>query len=129
MKSRTYNRGFAALLWAAAALAGCGNDNPQPPTTSSGVFTGGSENSGGGGAAGSNSGGSNAGGSNTGGAAGSSSGGSAGSENCAGPNDCYACPPKVDEQFLNACTAAQCAPFDNVTRLPLYNNGNLPPLP
>jgi hypothetical protein len=48
---------------------------------------------------------------------------------CNGPNNCYKCPPLTEPQFLNHCTAAQCSPFDNVARLPLYNNGNLPAIP
>jgi hypothetical protein len=48
---------------------------------------------------------------------------------CDGPNGCYACPPKTGVQILNACSGSQCSPFDNVARLPLYNNGNLPPIP
>ncbi len=39
------------------------------------------------------------------------------------------CEPVQLDQFLNACTAVQCIRFDNVARLPLYNNGALPPLP
>ena len=46
-----------------------------------------------------------------------------------GLNGCYPCPPKTDIQFLNQCTTSQWAQFDNVARLPLYNNGNLPSLP
>jgi hypothetical protein len=32
-------------------------------------------------------------------------------------------------QFLNRCSASACYPFNNAARLPLYNGGNLPPLP
>lgn len=43
---------------------------------------------------------------------------------------CYACAPTDTPQFLNACTSAQCVPFDDVKRLThLLPNGRLPPLP
>jgi hypothetical protein len=37
------------------------------------------------------------------------------------------CLPVVEEHFLNKCTDG-CFPFDNAARLPLYVNGELPPL-
>jgi len=44
--------------------------------------------------------------------------------------NCYACKPSTSEQFLNACTSAACAPFDNHARLSnLTPSGELPPLP
>ncbi len=48
------------------------------------------------------------------------------------PANCYlltACEPDEDEHFLNGCTDGQCVPYDNPTRLPRFNGGNLPPLP
>lgn len=39
------------------------------------------------------------------------------------------CEPTQLTDYLNACTTVACETFDDVTRLPLYNNGNLPPLP
>jgi hypothetical protein len=43
---------------------------------------------------------------------------------------CYACAPMATPQFLNACTSAQCVPFDDVKRLThLLPKGGLPPLP
>lgn len=49
---------------------------------------------------------------------------------CDGPGGCYACPPTTQDQFLNACTDAAFAVFDNAARLPLLNaDGSLPPLP
>src|SRR6478735_4876488 len=48
---------------------------------------------------------------------------------CVGTNGCYACEPKQLVEFLNQCSGSQCAPFDNSTRLPLYDGGALPPLP
>lgn len=40
------------------------------------------------------------------------------------------CPPESQSDFQNACTAAQCAPFDNKSRLTkLGADGSLPPLP
>lgn len=91
------------------------NDNPKPPTFTTSASSSSSGQGGAGGAGG------------NGGEAGAA--GAGGSPNCAGPNGCYACPPKETDQYLNACTDSQCSPFDNVTRLPLYNGGNLPPLP
>ena len=37
---------------------------------------------------------------------------------CVDPSGCYACTPTSTTQFLNACTAGACAPFDNVARIP-----------
>ena len=48
---------------------------------------------------------------------------------CVGPEGCFSCEPEQTEEFLNACTDGSCFGFDNVARLPRYNNGNLPPLP
>lgn len=43
---------------------------------------------------------------------------------------CNACPPVETLDFENACTSAQCAPFDNKNRLTkLLADGTLPPLP
>lgn len=47
------------------------------------------------------------------------------------PANCFqhdVCEPTQDVDFLNGCTDEQCVPFDNVARLPRYNNGNLPAL-
>jgi hypothetical protein len=49
--------------------------------------------------------------------------------NCEGPNGCFDCPPTQNVHFLNACTDAQCAFFDNEARLPLYEGPDLPPIP
>lgn len=119
---------FAALALGITALAApaCDSDgNPTPPTTSSSGSGGSTTTSSGtGGTATTSS--SGTGGAGTGGA---NTGGGGGAPNCDGPNGCYSCPPTKNEQFLNACTSAQCSPFDNAARLPLYNNGNLPPVP
>jgi hypothetical protein len=129
-----------AFLLGCALLAACGDGgNPEPPgtttttdtTTSStsatgGTGTGGSTSSGGGGSTGGTT---SSGGGGTGGTVTTGGGGTGGAPNCDGPNGCYSCKPTVDVQFLNACTNAQCSPFDNVARLPLYNGGNLPPVP
>ncbi len=48
------------------------------------------------------------------------------------PKNCFdlaSCEPATTEDLLNGCTDVGCIPFDNVARLPRYNNGNLPPLP
>ena len=49
---------------------------------------------------------------------------------CTSPAGCFSCKPASLTDFLNACTDGQCAPFDNVARLPLYEPGKaLPPVP
>lgn len=108
----------------ANAITACSSgDNPTPPdtnfTTSSGTTTSATGTGGAGGGETSSSAATGTGGGGTGGAP----------PNCDGPNGCYSCPPKTGTQFLNACTGSQCSPFDNVARLPLYNNGTLPPIP
>jgi hypothetical protein len=119
---------FVALIAAAAgAFAACGDSgNPQPNpgfTSSSGTGGGASSTAGpGGGSVGGGGQGGNAGG------GGNGNGGGTGGD-CSGQSNCYSCTPHDTDQFLNHCTDAQCAPFDNVTRLPLYNGGNLPPVP
>ena len=48
------------------------------------------------------------------------------------PTGCFlqtVCEPTDDAHFLNGCTDGQCVPYDNVARLPRFNNGTLPPLP
>ena len=54
-----------------------------------------------------------------------------GGEACVGPDGCHDCAPKKPLEFLNACTDATCAAFDNSQkRLPLLtDDGELPPLP
>lgn len=114
---------FAILVSAGAtAFVACSSEsNPTPPdttfttsasTTTSATGTGG------------------AGGGSTSSSSATGTGGAGGAPpECNGPNGCYACPPKTGNQFLNACTSSQCSPFDDVARLPLYNGGNLPPIP
>jgi hypothetical protein len=135
----------AALLLALTLPVACSDDDenaqPAPPTfpttggsggSSAGASGGGSDAGSGGSDAGS--GGSSAGSGGDGGAAGTAgtagTGGAAGAGgNCQGENGCYACPPTTLEHYLNRCTGAQCVPFDDAARLPLYNGGNLPPVP
>jgi hypothetical protein len=65
------------------------------------------------------------------GAAGASDAG-AGDASCTDQDagSCYACSPKTQAQFLNACTSAACVPFDDQARLTkLTVSGELPPLP
>ena len=127
-----------ALSLAALTAPACGgDDNPKPSSSSSSSTT----SSGTGGAATTSTPGT--GGTGTGGAATTSSTGTGGAattsstgtgggdagQSCTGTDGCYACPPQTTSEFLNGCTNAQCSPFDNVARLPLYNNGNLPSLP
>jgi hypothetical protein len=43
---------------------------------------------------------------------------------------CFSCPPERGLEFENACTDAECAPFDNKARLTkLTADGKLPALP
>jgi hypothetical protein len=51
------------------------------------------------------------------------------SDECVGPNGCWACTPTTNDQFLNACSGS-CVTFDE-TRLNglLTADGGLPPLP
>lgn len=98
---------FVAALAASFAAQACGGgNNPTPPTSSTNSMGGG------GGATTS-----------------ASTGGGGGDPACTGKDGCYACAPQNNAQILQACTSAQCSPFDNVARLPLYNNGDLPPVP
>lgn len=122
----------ASLAPLALALAACSSDDneapsgpsifdPQPPSAGNGGTSGAGGTGGG-------TGGANAG---TGGAA-SGSGGTGGvAPNCLDPSGCFSasCAPQSTDQFLNRCTDSLCAPFDNAARLPLFNGGNLPPLP
>jgi hypothetical protein len=43
--------------------------------------------------------------------------------------ECYPCTPLTNEQLLNACTTAQCIPFDRARLTNLLPDGGLPPLP
>ncbi|MDB5218797.1 MAG: hypothetical protein JWO86_6724 [Myxococcaceae bacterium] len=42
---------------------------------------------------------------------------------------CYPCNPLITEQLLNACTGAQCVPFDRARLTKLLPDGGLPGLP
>jgi len=48
---------------------------------------------------------------------------------CLGKNGCYACAPKSDPDFFNACTDGRCVPFDNKRLHNLAADGTLKPLP
>lgn len=61
--------------------------------------------------------------------AGGASGGKASSDSCEGPKGCYSCDPQESTHYLNHCTESECEPFDNAARLPLLEDGKLPPLP
>ncbi len=51
------------------------------------------------------------------------------SDECVGPNGCWACTPTTNDQFLNAC-GGQCVTFDTTRVTPfLTADGSLPPLP
>jgi hypothetical protein len=42
---------------------------------------------------------------------------------------CYPCNPLTTDQLLNACTGAQCIPFDRARLTKLLPDGKLPELP
>lgn len=112
---------WSAALTSALALGvlACGDDSANPtPSTGSGTFTTtgtGQTTSTGGEGGGGDGGGDGQGGGEGGG--------------CTGDEGCYACEPTENDHFLDACTDSQCAPFDNDDRLPLYDGGELPPVP
>jgi hypothetical protein len=97
-----------------SSVAAC--DDSENPTPTSSTFTT-STGPGAGGNGGN-------GGSGDGGNAGGGTGG-----DCTSAEGCWDCAPTQNVHFLNACTDAACSPFDNVARLPLYNGGDLPPIP
>ncbi|HEY6725251.1 MAG TPA: hypothetical protein VI197_14550 [Polyangiaceae bacterium] len=43
--------------------------------------------------------------------------------------DLTACAPTRDAHVLNQCTESNCFAYDNAANLPLYNGGDLPPVP
>ena len=50
-------------------------------------------------------------------------------DECVGPNGCWACTPTTNDQFLNACSST-CISFDESRITPLLTaDGSLPPLP
>jgi len=52
------------------------------------------------------------------------------SDECIGPNGCWACTPTTNDQFLNSCGGGQCIGFDSTRVTPfLLPDGGLPPLP
>ncbi len=56
--------------------------------------------------------------------------GSTGSAACVGEDGCYACAPEQQEEYLNACTDAECVPYDNAQLQGLLlEDGSLPPVP
>jgi hypothetical protein len=57
------------------------------------------------------------------------SGGSGGKGGSGSTNECFDGEPEEVEQFLNRCTDSECEAFDNAERLPLLEDGELPPLP
>jgi hypothetical protein len=49
---------------------------------------------------------------------------------CLGPDGCFSCPPAAQAEFLNACTDAECIPYDNTPLLGLLQeDGSVPPVP
>lgn len=55
---------------------------------------------------------------------------STGTAGCVGPDGCFSCEPETPVEILNACTDAECVPYDN-TQLQglLEEDGSLPPVP
>lgn len=43
--------------------------------------------------------------------------------------DLSACSPTEEVHVLNQCTESNCFAYDNAANLPLYNGGDLPPVP
>jgi hypothetical protein len=140
MKTRrlSYPTRLALLcLPAAAALVvglapGCSSSNPSPP--SSGTSSSSSSGAGGAGGASTSASSTTTTASGTGGGGTSSSGGTGGGDGgpaCVpdgGATGCYSCPPKTNDEFLNACApnGDQCTHFDNATSLPFWDGGALP---
>jgi hypothetical protein len=55
---------------------------------------------------------------------------SSSSGGCEGPDGCYACAPETQVQFLEACTDAECIPYDNAQLEGLLEeDGSVPPVP
>ena len=42
---------------------------------------------------------------------------------------CFGCTPTTNPEFLNACSASACVPFDDTKRLANWDGGALPPVP
>ena len=147
---------YALLVGTAASLVvACGDDDDaDDPTTIPG--TGGSKATGGAGNEGGDAGSTATGGTSTGGTGGATggsggdagdtggvggvggapdapggggAGGEAGGASCEpqGEYECYPCAPTTIEQYLNQCSDAECAPFDNFDRIPGFD-GTLPEL-
>lgn len=66
-----------------------------------------------------------------GGSGGSGGGDGGGDPGCweSEPRVCFSCEPERNEEFLDACTDAQCVPFDNGKLTKLLPDGKVPPLP
>lgn len=120
----------------AVALQGCGSDDKQATPSSGGSTSGGAVGTAGStNHAGANNGGSSndAAGEGPGGAgpgpseAGAAGMGEAGAgPECTGPDGCYSCDPKTNNQFLNHCVEGGCpAHFDNSTLAKLNLVGTL----
>lgn len=125
MRTNNLKWALLACLVAAWGFAACGdnNSNPTPVTSSSSTTsttssTGSSTSttsSGMGGASSSST--------------GSSTSGMGGAGGAGGGGNCFKGTPKTEAEFLNQCTSADCAQYDN-TKLKLLNpDGSLPPLP
>ena len=130
------------IALSSSALHGCGDDDNESPsgdddggTAGKGGKGGSSASAGKGGAGGKSGSGASAGKGGASGKGGSGGkGGAAGSDedagmSCEGEKGCYACEPKSDEQYLNACTDAVCNVYDNSKLKKLGSDGKLPPIP
>ncbi len=134
MKTRPSIRTIAIFLSAsisvAAALAACGSSSGNPtPTGTGGATIVGSSATGTPASTTATTGTMTT--STTGGAGGttttSTTGGTGGS--CTGANDCYACAPSTNEEYLNACNGMTCQVFDVTKLTMLMQDGGLPALP
>lgn len=124
-KTSLLSLSLAISVTAAALFAGCGSSDDDAAPSNNVGFSG-QSGAAGSGTAGSGNAGSGTAGSGTAGSgtAGSGTAGSSGS----GGAGCFD-KPKTTSEFLNQCTNSTCAPFDNAARLPLFQNGQLPPIP
>lgn len=55
---------------------------------------------------------------------------STGTGGCEGPDGCFSCEPTTQVEYLNACTDAECVPYDNAQLEGLLlEDGSVPPVP
>jgi|GEM_PF-6357704 hypothetical protein len=122
LKLASWALGLCVLL-GATACDDESTDSPDSGAEGGRVSRAGSGGKGGAGGKGGESG--DAGSKDEGGSGGKGGAGGSGS----GDDECFDGEPEEVEQFLNRCTDSECEAFDNAERLPLLEDGKLPPLP